>query len=77
MPKALLAPPTPARGPQRTAAKTPPEARPGTPVIGIESEFSLYVQDEKRLPEHIFRDPQEIVRSRMPGSEAIETWSPS
>ena len=35
------------------------------PVIGLESEFTLYVQDEKRLPEHIFRNPQEIVRQKM------------
>ncbi len=35
------------------------------PVIGLEAEFSLYVQEEKRLPEHVFKNPQEIVRARM------------
>jgi hypothetical protein len=34
-------------------------------VVGMESEFTLYVQDEKRKPEHVFRNPQEIVRERM------------
>lgn len=36
-----------------------------TPVIGLEAEFTLYVQDEKRLPERVFRNPQEIVREKM------------
>ncbi len=35
------------------------------PVIGLEAEFSLYVQEEKQLPEHIFRNPQQIVRQKM------------
>lgn len=38
---------------------------PRIPVIGIESEFTLYVKDEKRKPEHVFRNPQAIVRERM------------
>jgi hypothetical protein len=39
--------------------------QPRVPVIGLEAEFSLYVQEEKRLPEHVFRDPRQIVRERM------------
>src|SRR5688572_15765792 len=35
------------------------------PVIGLESEFTVYVQEEKRLPEHIFKTPQQIVRAKM------------
>jgi hypothetical protein len=35
------------------------------PVIGLESEFTVFVQDEKRLPEHIFKSPQKIVREKM------------
>ncbi len=31
----------------------------------MEAEFTLYVREEKRLPEHVFRHPQEIVRERM------------
>src|SRR3954468_11679645 len=34
-------------------------------VVGMEAEFTLYVQEEKRLPEHVFRNPQAIVRERM------------
>jgi hypothetical protein len=34
-------------------------------VIGLESEFTVYLQDEKRLPEHIFKSPQQIVREKM------------
>ena len=37
----------------------------GLKQIGLEAEFTLYVQDEKRLPEHVFRNPQAIVRERM------------
>jgi hypothetical protein len=35
------------------------------PVIGLESEFTVYVQDEKCLPERIFKSPQKIVREKM------------
>lgn len=38
---------------------------PRVPVIGLEAEFTLYVHDEKQLPEHVFRNPQEIVRATM------------
>lgn len=39
--------------------------RPQRPVIGFEAEFTLFVRDEKRKPEHVFRNPQRIVRERM------------
>ncbi len=31
----------------------------------MESEFTLYVQEEKRRPEHVFRDPRAIVRQQL------------
>jgi len=34
-------------------------------VIGFEAEFNLYVGGEKKRPEEVFRNPQEIVRQRM------------
>ncbi len=40
-------------------------SRPLRPVIGLEAEFSTFVRDEKRLPEHVFRHPSEIVRGAM------------
>lgn len=54
-----------ANRPGRRAAQQPPDAQPRVPVIGLEAEFSLFVQDEKRKPEHVFRNPQEIVREKM------------
>src|SRR2546425_3292648 len=39
--------------------------QPGKSVIGLEAEFTLFVQDQKRRPEHVFRNPQAIVRERM------------
>jgi hypothetical protein len=54
-----------ARMKDRRDGPRPPASRLRTPVIGLEAEFNLYVQDEKRLPEHVFRNPQEIVREKM------------
>ncbi len=34
-------------------------------VIGYEAEFTLYVGDEKKRPEKVFKNPQAIVRERM------------
>lgn len=43
-----------------------PQAEAGpVAVVGMEAEFTLYVKEEKRLPEHVFRDPRAIVRERM------------
>src|SRR5580693_10765999 len=35
------------------------------PVIGLEAEFSLYVDDVKRLPEEVFGNAQQFVRQKM------------
>lgn len=35
------------------------------PVIGLEAEFTVYVCDRRRLPEHVFRNPRAIVRRRI------------
>ena len=50
---------------QASGARELPLAQSRIPVIGLESEFTVYVQEEKRLPEHIFRSPQQIVRAKM------------
>lgn len=36
---------------------------PRAAVIGLEAEFSVYVNDQKRLPEEVFRSPRNLVRS--------------
>ncbi len=41
----------------------PPKIR--RPVIGLEAEFTLYVQEKRRFPEHVFRSPQRIIRETM------------
>jgi hypothetical protein len=35
------------------------------PVIGLEAEFSLYVDDVKRLPEEVFGNAQKFIRQKM------------
>lgn len=49
----------------RTGGKKTPGVQPRIPVIGLEAEFSVYVKDEKCLPERVFRSPQKIVREKM------------
>jgi hypothetical protein len=53
--------------PRKTAAaqKKVKRVQPHKPVIGLEAEFTLFVREEKRLPEHVFRNPQQIVREPM------------
>lgn len=41
------------------------QIKPRQPVVGFEAEFTLFVRDEKRRPEHVFKNPQHIVRARM------------
>jgi hypothetical protein len=53
-----------ARSSSLTRRRTKAEAGP-VAVVGMEAEFTHYVQEEKRLPEHVFRNPQAIVRERM------------
>ncbi|MDQ6765022.1 MAG: hypothetical protein M3Z22_02830, partial [Verrucomicrobiota bacterium] len=38
---------------------------PPRPVIGIEAEFTLFVDDVKRRPEEIFGTPRKLIRQRM------------
>lgn len=45
--------------------KSVARSRPHLPVIGFEAEFTVFVQNEKRRPEHVFRNPQRIVREQM------------
>lgn len=45
------------------AASTEP--RPQQPCIGLEAEFSLYVNDVKLTPERVFGNPRHMVREKM------------
>lgn len=56
---------------------TLPTSQPRQPVLGLESEFSLYVRDEKRKPEHVFQNPQQIVRAKMMRREGRSFHMPS
>ncbi|MEY2557187.1 MAG: hypothetical protein QOE34_612 [Verrucomicrobiota bacterium] len=38
---------------------------PPRPVMGLESEFSLFIDDVQRRPEEVFGTPQKLVRKRM------------
>jgi hypothetical protein len=51
--------------PEKGTASRIRQGEPRQAVIGLESEFTLFVQDEKRRPEHVFRNPQNIVRELM------------
>lgn len=46
---------------RKTAKRTEP-CVPRQPCIGLEAEFSLFVRDQPRKPEHVFRHPQAIIR---------------
>src|SRR4051812_26379918 len=35
------------------------------PCIGLEAEFTVYVDDEKRRPEEVFKNPRFLVREKM------------
>ena len=50
---------TPRRGGTR-AVPQPPE-----PCVGLEAEFTLFVDGQKRLPEKVFRNPRHVVRQKM------------
>lgn len=49
----------------RKTRKRSERSRPLRPVIGMEAEFSLFIDGRKRRPESIFRNPQSIIRQRM------------
>src|SRR5678816_1415498 len=60
------------RGSAARVASLPPRGKktsetiaPQHPCIGLEAEFSLYVDGQKRLPEHVFRNPRHVVREKM------------
>lgn len=42
-----------------------PEASPPKPVIGIEAEFTLFVDDVKRRPEEVFCTPRKLISAPM------------
>ena len=52
-------------------------AQPQQPCIGLEAEFTLYVDGEKRLPEHVFRNPRHVVRAPMIPREGRSWHLPS
>src|SRR2546421_184509 len=54
-----------------------PSVQPRKPVIGLEAEFTLFVRDQKKLPEHVFKNPQAIVRERMMPREGRSFHMPS
>jgi hypothetical protein len=49
----------------RYSGRQPTASRVPRPVIGLEAEFTVYVKDEKCLPERVFRTPQALVRQTM------------
>jgi len=46
----------------RKPTRSPDRSKPAKEVIGLEAEFSLFVRDEPRKPEHLFRNPAALVR---------------
>jgi len=46
------------------SSKRSQRSEPRRTCIGLEAEFSLFVRDEHRKPEHIFRNPQAVIRER-------------
>src|SRR6266567_182765 len=38
---------------------------PPRPVIGLEAEFTLFINDVKRTPEKVFGTPRKLIRQRM------------
>ena len=45
--------------------KAPAGLGPRKAVIGYEAEFNLYIGNEKKRPEEVFKNPQEIIRTPM------------
>lgn len=52
-------------------------ARPASLVIGLEAEFSVFVDDVHRKPEQIFKTPQAMIRERMLRREGRSYHLPS
>src|SRR3954471_18165549 len=53
-------PKTNLRGAHIDRHKAPPR-----PVIGLEAEFTLFINDVKRTPEKVFGTPRKLIRKRM------------
>src|SRR5215212_3038246 len=49
----------------RIRAETESHLPPPRPVIGIEAEFTLFVNDVKQRPERIFGTPRRLIRQQM------------
>ena len=47
----------------RTSKRETPQ--PIQACVGLEAEFSLFIDGQKRLPEQVFRNPRHIVREKM------------
>src|SRR5690349_15040189 len=45
--------------------ETPRTAAQPAPCMGLEAEFTLYVDGEKRTPEQVFGNPRHVVRAEM------------
>lgn len=54
-----------ARSAKQRDRKAPRVSKPRKLVIGLESEFNVFVEEQKRRPEQVFRSPQRIVREPM------------
>jgi hypothetical protein len=53
------------RAATRTTARGRKSVQPQQPCIGLEAEFTLYIDGEKRLPERVFHNPRHVVREAM------------
>ncbi|HEX8310261.1 MAG TPA: hypothetical protein VF614_03015 [Chthoniobacteraceae bacterium] len=53
------------KSPTAAPSKRRPSAQPQLPVIGLEAEFTLYVNQQQRKPEDVFGNPRHIVRVPM------------
>src|SRR4051794_29341428 len=53
------------RTPHSNQAAARPRAAARQPCIGLEAEFTLYVDGEKRRPEAVFGNPRHLVREKM------------
>jgi hypothetical protein len=46
------------KSPTAASTKRRPSAQPQLPVIGLEAEFTLYVNQQQRKPEDVFGNPR-------------------
>src|SRR5213080_3063377 len=50
---------------RRTGAHVDRQTAPPRPVIGLEAEFTLFIDDVKRTPEKVFGTPRSLIREPM------------